>query len=126
MRWLEMHASFQSPGTGCFARWSADLVGKYLAIHSTVTWKAGWKRRLREKQSRPPASRPFRYLGRDERGSLPPNVTQQFYCSVAGRVVVELSSRNESKQPNGEEMALIPKVEPKQEKKVVSARLDAE
>ena len=53
------------------------------------------------------------------RGSLPPKLSNKSPRSVAGRVVGRKPNNLESLTT--EEMALIPKVDPKQEKKVVSA-----
>jgi hypothetical protein len=59
-------------------------------------------------------------------GSLPPNLCNIFVGSVAGEPAKKALTEFEYKPEEIKTMALIPKVEPKQEKKVVSARLDEE
>jgi hypothetical protein len=60
------------------------------------------------------------------RGSLPPNLFIRFAGSVAGTRKKKTIKEFEYKREEIKTMALIAKVEPKQEKKVVSARLDEE
>jgi len=60
------------------------------------------------------------------RGSLPPKLSNRFVGSVASDPARKAPTEFEFEREEIKAMALIPKVEPKQEKKVVSARLDEE